>query len=128
MQLKTILNRVHRQPGFVYVHAEFGREGGRTMLSIEVRPRRRSRPRCSGCLKRRPGYDTLAPRRFAFVPLWGILVCLVYAMRRVDCSKCGVVVEAVPWAHGKERMTKAYMWFLAGWAKRLSWKEVAAAF
>jgi transposase len=128
MQLKTILNRVHRQPGFVYGHAEFGSYGERTVLSIEVRPRGRSRPRCSGCLKKRPGYDTLAPRRFAFVPLWGILVYLVYAMRRVQCPKCGVVVEAVPWAHGKERMTKAYMWFLAGWAKRLSWKEVAAAF
>lgn len=25
-------------------------------------------------------------------------------------------------------MTKAYAWFLAGWAKRLSWKEVAVAF
>ena len=114
MQLKTILNRVHRQPGFVYGHAEFGSEGERTVLNVEVRCRRRSRGRCSGCLKKRPGYDTLAPRRFAFVPLWGILVYLVYAMRRVDCPKCGVVVEAVPWAHGKERMTTAYMSLFAG--------------
>lgn len=98
------------------------------VLDVEVRPHGRSRARCSKCLKKCPGYDTLEARRFAFVPLWGILVYLVYCMRRVDCPRCGVVVEAVPWAEGKQRMTKAYAWFLAGWAKRLSWKEVAMAF
>ena len=103
-------------------------DGDCLSLKVEVQPHGRSRGRCSKCLKKRPGYDTLEPRRFAFVPLWGILVYFVYAMRRVDCPTCGVVVEAVPWADGKERMTKAYAWFLAGWAKRLSWKEVATAF
>jgi transposase len=39
-----------------------------------------------------------------------------------------VVVEQVPWANGKEQMTEAYKWFLAGWAKRLSWREVAELF
>ncbi|WP_090581263.1 hypothetical protein [Nitrosomonas sp. Nm58] len=29
---------------------------------------------------------------------------------------------------GKHRLTEAYSWFLAGWAKRLSRKEVAQAF
>jgi hypothetical protein len=29
---------------------------------------------------------------------------------------------------GKHRLTEAYVWFLAGWAKRLSWSEVAHAF
>ena len=52
----------------------------------------------------------------------------IYAMRRVWCSKCGVVVERVPWAEGKEHLTKTYQWFLARWAKRMSWKEVAEAF
>jgi transposase len=128
MQLKTILNCVHRQPGFVYGRVAWFTEGEHLALRVEVRPHGRSRGRCSKCLKKRPGYDTLSPRQFTFVPLWGILVYLVYAMRRVDCPRCGVVVEAVPWADGKQRVTKAYAWFLAGWAKRLSWKEVAAAF
>jgi hypothetical protein len=35
-------------------------------------------------------------RRFEFIPLWGFLV-LLYAMRRVDCRRCGAVVEEVPW-------------------------------
>jgi transposase len=50
-------------------------------------------------------------------------------MRRVDCHRCGaVVVEEVPWGDGKRTLTKAYMLFLARWARRLSWKETAAAF
>ncbi len=49
-------------------------------------------------------------------------------MRRVECPLCGIVTEAVPWAEGKHRLCTSYMWFLARWAKRLSWSEVAEAF
>jgi transposase len=50
-------------------------------------------------------------------------------MRRVDCRRCGVVaVEEVPWGDGKRAPTRAYMLFLARWARRLSWKETAEAF
>ena len=67
-----------------------------------------------------PGYDQLAERRFEFIPLWGFLVFLLYTMRRVDCRRCeAVVVEHVPWADGKRTLTKAYMLFLARWARRL---------
>lgn len=52
----------------------------------------------------------------------------VYRMRRVKCPRCGVTVERVPWAEGKQRMTTTYRWFLAKWAKRLSWTEVATIF
>jgi len=34
----------------------------------------------------------------------------------------------MPWALGKRPLTKSYGWFLARWAKRLSWKEVAVVF
>ena len=34
----------------------------------------------------------------------------------------------MPWSDGKSPLTLAYRWFLAGWAKRLSWQEVAEAF
>ncbi len=37
-------------------------------------------------------------------------------------------VEQLPWADGKQRLTQDYAWFLAGWAKRLSWKEAAEVF
>jgi transposase len=69
-------------------------------------------------------------RAFEFVPVWGILVVLHLrdAMRRVDCPKCGVVVEMVPWATGKSPMTHVYSWYLASWAKVPSWKETARRF
>jgi transposase len=50
-------------------------------------------------------------------------------VRRLDRRRCGVVtVEEVPWGDGKRTLTKAYMVFLARWARRLSWKETAEAF
>ena len=46
----------------------------------------------------------MAARRFELVPLWGIAVFLVYAMRRVACSSCGVRVERVHISrNGKDR-------------------------
>ena len=74
-----------------------------------------------------PVYDRLTPRRFEFVPLWGLRVFFLYAMRRVDCPRCGVTVERVPWADGKHQLTTTYMWFLARWAKRLSWQRWPAS-
>jgi transposase len=124
MQVKTVLNRVHKVKGFVYGKIRFVED----VIEVEVRPHRRSRPRCSGCGERRPGYDTLPPRRFSFVPLWAFAVVLVYSMRRVNCPTCGIKVEQVPWANGKEQVTTAYAVFLARWARRLSWKETAQVF
>jgi transposase len=128
MQLKTILNRVQKFKSFVYGNTVWVEYEGRFALLIEILARAHSRPSCSGCGRRGPGYDTLEPRRFEFVPLWGIAVFFMYALRRVNCRHCGVKVEAVPWAEGKHTLTNTYMQFLAGWAKRLSWQETARAF
>ena len=50
-------------------------------------------------------------------------------MRRVNCCRYGIVaVEEIPWGGGKRTVTRAYMLFLARWARRLSWKETAEAF
>ncbi len=127
MFLKTILNRIEKQPGFVY-RAIRWRTAEQTALEIELRPRRGARPICSGCSRRRASYDTLKARAFAYVPLWGLPVFFLYAMRRVHCPRCGVRVEAVPWAAGKRRTTTSFDWFLAAWAKRLNWTEVAQIF
>lgn len=124
MQVKTLLNRVHKIKGFVYGKVRLIEEE----IEVEVRPRRGSRPYCSGCGRRGVAYDHLPARRFAFVPLWAISVFLVYAMRRVDCPRCGVTVELVPWGEGKRHVTTAYAVFLARWARRLSWREVALIF
>jgi hypothetical protein len=127
MELITILNRCHRFRGFVYQHAHLGAD--KKGIEVAVRPRKGSTAVCSRCHLPAPGYDQLAERRFEFIPLWGFLVFLLYTMRRVDRRRCGVVaVEEVPWGDGKRTLTKAYMLFLARWARRLSWKETAEAF
>ena len=93
-----------------------------------MRPRKGSKA-SSRCHEPGPGYDQLGDRRFEFIPLWRVLVFLLYVMRRVDCRRCrAIVVEEVPWGDGKRSLTKAYMVFLARWARRLSWKETAEAF
>jgi transposase len=128
MQLKVLLNRVHPLKSFVYDKVTLVSDGGQPVIEITVRPRANARAVCSGCGRRAPGYDTLAERRFQFIPLWGFLVFIVYAMRRVECRRCGVKVEQIPWGDGKRQLTNAYCWFLARWARRMSWSEVAKAF
>jgi len=127
LQLITILNHCHHFRGFVYWHARFSPD--KKSIEVAVRPRKGSAAVCSRCHHPAPGYDQLAERRFEFIPFWGFLVFLLYTMRRVDCHHCGaIVVEEVPWGDGKRQLTKAYMLFLARWARRLSWKETAVAF
>lgn len=128
MQLKTILNAIEKHKSFVYCEGRWSKGRKGTGIEFAVRSRSNSKPICSGCGKKRAGYDRLDPRRFDFVPLWGIPVFLIYAMRRVNCLQCGVVVERVPWASGKNQQTNSYRVFLATWAMRMSWQEVARVF
>lgn len=129
MQLKTILNKCNKFKSFVYSNIRYkeGYEG--RVIEIDINPRRNSRAVCSGCHKPGPTYDTMREsRRFEFIPFWGISLYFRYRMRRVDCTDCGVKVEEVPWGTGKSELTKTYMQYLAHWAKKLSWKEVALSF
>ena len=127
MELLTILNHCHHHRGFVYQRARFGPD--KKSIEVDVRPRQGSAAVCSGCHQPAPGYDHLPERRFEFIPFWGLLVFFLYAMRRVQCCRCGgVLVEEVPWGDGKRHSTKAHMLFLARWARRLSWQETAEAF
>jgi transposase len=128
MQLKTILNRVQKFKSFAYGAARWAEGAPSPTLEVDVQPRANGQATCSGCGRPGPGYDRLPPRRFEFVPLWGMKVFLIYAPRRMDCPRCGVKVERMPWAMGKHPLTQAYAWFLATWAKRLSWQEVAETF
>ena len=128
MQVKTILNRLHKFKSFVYKSVIWTGPKSAPQLEVEVVERANGKPICFECRFPRPGYDRLPKRRFEFVPLWGIKVFLVYAPRRVNCPGCGVGVEYMPWALGKRPLTRVYGWFLASWAKRLSWKETAEAF
>ena len=126
MLLTRVLNACHHFPGFVYAGSRLC--SAINTIEVEVRPRQGSKAICSGCLKPASGYDPLPQRRFEFIPIWGFAVILLYCMRRVDCTACGVKVEEVPWAMGRHQVTKAYMLYLAHWARKMSWKETAQSF
>jgi transposase len=129
MQLKTIINHVTEYKSFVVGKVQWSEDLGQVSLEIEMLHRANGRPICSGCGNVAPGYDRAQePRRFEFVPLWMIPVYFMYRMRRVNCGSCGVKVECVPWSDGKSPTTTEYKWFLARWAKRMSWKDVSLAF
>ena len=128
MLLKTILNHIEKHASFIYDQIRLVRGGASELIEVQVRCRKRSRPVCSGCSRRGPRYDTLSRREFQYVPLWGIPVVFLYSMRRVNCRRCGIRVESVPWAVGKRQTTCSFEWFLATWARRLSWSEVAQIF
>jgi transposase len=128
MRIQTILNRVEKFKSFVYRNARLEERDDGPALVVRIEPRKNNRPVCSGCDESGPVYDHLEERRFEFVPLWGIAVFLAYRMRRVNCPRCGVTVEVVPWCDGKGQSTITYRWYLATWARRLSWSEVAWIF
>lgn len=126
MRLISILNQCHHHPGFVNDTARICVEA--KQIEIDVRSRHGSKGKCSICHQPGPTYDHLGLRRFEFVPFWGFMVFLLYRMRRIDCQRCGVKVEEVPWGCGKHQMTTAYVLFLAHWARKLSWKDTAVSF
>jgi len=127
MQLKSILNHVEKQKGFVYSKIQWA-DSEEVAIWVTLKPHSRSKPVCSGCGKKRSCYDRRDEREFQFIPLWGIPVLFYYAMRRVNCPDCGVLVESVPWCNGKERTTKSFRIFLSSWARSLSWQETARRF
>lgn len=133
MRLKTILNRLEKYSSFVFKDARFCNHYdewtfGQEAVVVEVEPRANGKPTCSGCGRQGRCYDHLERRLFEYVPIWIFKVFFAYTMRRVDCPRCGVTVEMVPWVDGKEQVTRTYKWFLAQWARRLSWSEVAEVF
>jgi transposase len=130
MLLKTLLNFVTDYKCFRFGKVSF--EQKRTPdrhIVAAIHPRKNSRAVCSVCGQPCPTYDTAkTPRPFEFIPLWNIPVFFLYKMRRVSCSEHGVVTEKVPWGDGKHSQAIEYRQFLANWAKRLSWSEVADCF
>jgi transposase len=128
MLVVTLLNRHEKHKGFVYGQARLDDGGVEERVVIPIRSRTNSRGDCSCCGRPGPCHDHLAERAFHYVPLWGYAVVFLYALRRIDCSQCGVKVERVPWASGKSPVTRSLAFFLADWAKLLSWQDVARRF
>jgi transposase len=65
-------------------------------------------PRCSGCGCRvDKGYDE-RQRYWRHLDLAGMRLLLRYKIRRVECPRCGVRVELVPWAEGDSWFTRDF--------------------
>lgn len=126
MRIKTIINQCCDFNGFVVGESNFTEN--KKAITVKIRPRKNRKAICSGCEKPAPGYDRLSEKAVQFIPIWGFLVFFLYSMRRVDCPNCGVKVEKVPWAQGKQQITYQYSKYLADWAKEMSWKSVANRF
>jgi transposase len=122
------LNRIQHFKGFVYRDIQLRGHGRALSIEIDLEAHIASAGRCAQCLRPAPGYDRLPPRRWQFVPLWGIRTWFHYAPRRVNCPEHGIAVEHIPWSDGKRPLTITMMGFLARWARRLSWRETARAF
>jgi len=129
VRIETLLNKVYWHKSFVYKDVKMERIGRHESLVVNIEPRKNSLAICASCLNAGPVYDHMPDyRQFEFIPVWNIPVYFHYRMRRVDCRRCGVKVEQVPWAEGKSPVTKPFALFLARWARRLSWKETAESF
>ncbi len=94
-------------------------------IIVDLIANKRSKPVCSSCGRKMPGYDTLSKRRWRHLPVWGKPVTLTYSPRRGNCPRCGVTVELMPWNSGKSRLSLPLIIMLATYAKILAWQEVA---
>ena len=128
MRIETILNNCQKFKSFVYISVKWANHDGEKCLAATITARKNSHAICSCCHKVANCYDKLDIRWFEFIPLWGYRFFFVYQMRRVNCKRCGIKVEEIPWSMGKYTLTKAYMSFLSDWARKLSWQEVARSF
>lgn len=129
MHLETILNRCYKLKGFVYAKAQWKiRNNGESVIAVQLRPHKKSKPRCGICQQPGPRYDRLKPRKFWFIPLWGFRVMLIYARRRLTCPEHGIQVEWLPWAEGKSPLVNAFKIYLAQWVKHLPIETAAKLF
>jgi hypothetical protein len=76
MQLKSILNRVEKIPGFVFKECRW--DGAGEGIEVLVVPRKNSRARCSQYGRAAALYDRQCERTFDYVPLWQIPAVLLY--------------------------------------------------
>ncbi len=110
-------------------------EGGGEGLVLGVALRGRSR--CSRCCRKCPRYDQLKPRRWRSLDFGSWIVQLEARLWRVNCPRCGVVVEQVTWADPMSRFTRPFE-ELVGWLAqrcdktaisaqlRIAWRTVGA--
>jgi transposase len=100
----TLLNKVLRFKSTRVVAVSFTEDG----LLCDVEPTT-TIARCGGCgCKVEKLYDRRAPRLWRHLDVGGMRTELRYGLRRVDCRRCGVTSEWVPWASPGSWFTEAF--------------------
>ena len=102
MRLTTVFRRLLGAIKLVVTAVEF--DGA---LVLRVRPSWR-KPRCGQCGRCGPCYDRQPSRRWRHLGIGSTRIYLEYAPRRVQCVRCGVRCEQVPWAEHGSRFTKDF--------------------
>jgi transposase len=102
---------------------------GPEQVVVEI-DRLRSRPlRCGVCRGHcRKVHQVEEARSWQDLSLRQLPMVLRYRPRRLRCARCGVHVEAVPWARLWSRVTTALARAVAVLARQLSWQETARYF
>ena len=105
MRITTLLNKVIGLQG-VWVRG-IEPPVGKPRLVIDVAPRAR-RPRFSGCGQRCRRVKDRQRRYWRHLDLFGVRTYLRYRIRRVNCRRCGVRTEQVPWATAGSRFSTPF--------------------
>lgn len=103
MRVTKLLRELLGLEGVRVLDVEFDAVG----LVVDVAPTWR-RPRCSECGRKCAGYDRDRGRRWRHLDFGGMLVQLRYDTRRVECPRCGVKVEQLPWAETSAWFTRPF--------------------
>lgn len=108
MRATSLVGQLLKFPRLTIVSVRLEERG----LVVGVAPRGRSR--CSGCGRKRPGYDRLPVRTWRHLDFGGWQILLEASLARVECPSCGIVVEQVSFADPRSRFTKTFE-DLVGW-------------
>lgn len=103
MRVTRLLRSLLGLEGVRVCDVHFDEEG----LVVDVAPTWR-RGRCSECKKPCPGYDRIEGRRWRHLDLAVMMLHLRYDTRRVNCRRCGIKVEEVPWADTGSWFTRPF--------------------
>lgn len=103
MRVTTLLARILGIKYTRVVAVQFEDDG----LLLDVAPCTRQ-PRCSGCGRVVPAVYDGRERRWRHLDMAGMVTSLRYRLRRVDCPRCGVCVEMVPWAETSSWFTRDF--------------------
>jgi transposase len=115
MQLAKVLSNILGMKHIRVRGCEFDDQG----LTIAVAPTTQI-GRCCGCGCRvRRVYDHRRGRQWRHLDLAGMRVVLQYDLRRLDCARCGVRTELVPWADADSMFTRPFEDQVAYLAQRM---------